>query len=189
MNSIADFRRSQKLVRLEVPVYRTFAKRIQGLGNEEAYSNRPKLVPEVQDTGYFTGAPADDLHPIHRLVSGDKQALVELYDRFSSLVYSLALRILGDEDSAENVLQEVFLSLWRGTEVCYQSQESFSVWLTFVTRRVAMDQLQIGKRLEPPEDLVFTYSQHSEHQYVIEVGKGRRFTGRFNSRPHSATAA
>jgi len=45
--------------------------------------------------------------------SGDQSALAELYDRYSSVVYAVALRVLGDTMAAEDVLQEVFLQLWR----------------------------------------------------------------------------
>ena len=45
--------------------------------------------------------------------SGDQSAMAELYDRYSSVVYAVALRVLGDTGAAEDVLQEVFLQLWR----------------------------------------------------------------------------
>ena len=47
-----------------------------------------------------------------RLAEGDEQALGEIYDRFSPLVYGLALRVIGDARAAEDVTQEVFLQLW-----------------------------------------------------------------------------
>jgi len=39
--------------------------------------------------------------------------MAQLYDRYSSLVYSVALRVLGDTGTAEDILQEVFMQLWR----------------------------------------------------------------------------
>ena len=45
--------------------------------------------------------------------SGDQKAMGQLYDRYSSMVYAVALRVLGDAGAAEDVLQEVFMQLWR----------------------------------------------------------------------------
>lgn len=43
--------------------------------------------------------------------SGDEQAMEQLYERYSAIVYSVALRILGDTGAAEDILQEVFMQL------------------------------------------------------------------------------
>ncbi len=45
--------------------------------------------------------------------SGDEQAMAQLYERYSAIVYSVALRVLGDTGAAEDILQEVFMQLWR----------------------------------------------------------------------------
>ena len=47
------------------------------------------------------------------LKAGDQSAVAQLYDRYSAVVYAVALRVLGDTGAAEDVLQEVFLQLWR----------------------------------------------------------------------------
>jgi len=49
-----------------------------------------------------------DLALVTGLKSGDQGAMAQLYDRYSSLVYAVALRVLGDTGAAEDVLQEVF---------------------------------------------------------------------------------
>ena len=45
--------------------------------------------------------------------SGDQKAMAQLYDRYSAMVYAVALRVLGNAGAAEDVLQEVFMQLWR----------------------------------------------------------------------------
>jgi len=58
------------------------------------------------------GTPADAAL-IARIRSGEQDAMAELYDRYAALVYSVALRVLADTGAAEDVLQEVFMQLWR----------------------------------------------------------------------------
>jgi RNA polymerase sigma-70 factor (ECF subfamily) len=54
-----------------------------------------------------------DVSLVWGIRSGDESAMAALYDRYSSLVYAVALRVLGDTGAAEDVLQEVFMQLWR----------------------------------------------------------------------------
>ena len=56
---------------------------------------------------------ASDVSLVWAIRSGDESAMATLYDRYSSLVYAVALRVLGDTGAAEDVLQEVFMQLWR----------------------------------------------------------------------------
>ena len=56
----------------------------------------------------------DDAALIARLRGGDDKAMADLYDRYSSIVYGVALRVLGDTTAAEDILQEVFLQLCGG---------------------------------------------------------------------------
>ena len=53
---------------------------------------------------------------ISRIRAGDEDALAALHDRYAQVVYSVALRVLGDTSQAEDILQEIFLQLWRRPE-------------------------------------------------------------------------
>jgi len=55
----------------------------------------------------------DDAAILSAIRAGDENAMAALYDRYSAVVYSVALRVLGDTGAAEDVLQEVFMQLWR----------------------------------------------------------------------------
>ena len=67
-------------------------------------------------------------------------ALSELYDRYSRTVYGVGLKILGGERSvAEELVQDVFLKVWRSSKTFDASRASFSTWLYRVTRSVAID--------------------------------------------------
>jgi len=56
---------------------------------------------------------ASDLSLVAGIRAGDDSAMAQLYDRYSSIVYAVALRVLGDTGAAEDVLQDVFMQLWR----------------------------------------------------------------------------
>jgi RNA polymerase sigma-70 factor (ECF subfamily) len=56
---------------------------------------------------------AEDVESLRRLISGDQWAAAGLYDRHSRALYSLILRIVGEETEAEDVLQEVFVQAFR----------------------------------------------------------------------------
>jgi RNA polymerase sigma-70 factor (ECF subfamily) len=86
--------------------------------------------------------------------SGDESAMAALYDRYSSLVYSVALRVLGDTGVAEDILQEVFMQLWRNPGRFDASRGNLAPWLAVITRNRAIDSL---RKLRPEtgiEDLV-----------------------------------
>jgi len=74
--------------------------------------------------------------------SGDEQAMAQLYERYSGIVYSVALRILGDTGAAEDILQEVFMQLWRSPDMFEATRGSLPGWLAVVTRNRAIDSLR-----------------------------------------------
>jgi RNA polymerase sigma-70 factor, ECF subfamily len=75
------------------------------------------------------------------LKAGNQAALGTLYDRYATLVYRLALRVLGNSQEAEDLTQEIFLILWKGSN--YQpSRGSLSSFLTTLTRSRAIDRLR-----------------------------------------------
>src|SRR5947208_5189657 len=74
--------------------------------------------------------------------SGDESAMARLYDKYSSIVYSVALRVLGDTGVAEDVLQEVFMQLWRNPGVFDSSRGNMAAWLAVIARNRAIDSLR-----------------------------------------------
>src|SRR5438093_1536066 len=77
-----------------------------------------------------------------RVGKGDHQAFNELYHRTSSLLYTLALRILNDRDEATDLLQEVYLEVWHKVVHYDPGRGSPMAWLVTITRSRAIDRLR-----------------------------------------------
>jgi RNA polymerase sigma-70 factor, ECF subfamily len=80
---------------------------------------------------------------VQRLLQRDVGAFEELYDRHSRIVYSLVLRILQQASTAEEVVQDVFLQLWRNAALYDRSRGPFVPWLLTLARNRALDQLRL----------------------------------------------
>jgi RNA polymerase sigma-70 factor (ECF subfamily) len=81
-----------------------------------------------------------------RLAMRDIKAFETLYDRYGTLVYSTALRVVGDVQLAEDIAQEVFLRIWRRPEHYVPQRGRFVTWLLSVARNGAVDQIRIRGR-------------------------------------------
>jgi len=87
------------------------------------------------------GGPAD-IALVSAMRLGSEDALAQLYDRYSPVVYSVALRVLGDTGAAEDLLQEVFLQLWRNPGLFDSSRGNLGPWLAVIARNRAIDVLR-----------------------------------------------
>jgi RNA polymerase sigma-70 factor (ECF subfamily) len=117
-----------------------------------------------------------DLAIVTGLKSGDQRAMAELYDRYSSVVYSVALRVLGDTGAAEDVLQEVFLQLWRKPSAFDAARGSLGSWLSVITRNRAIDTLRKRRPETDIEDVVLSvapdFAGDAERARAAEKARG-----------------
>jgi RNA polymerase sigma-70 factor (ECF subfamily) len=98
-----------------------------------------------------------------RVVGGDHRALDEVYDQFSSFVYGLALRVIGDARAAEDVSQDVFVWFWQHAASFDPARGSLRTWLGTLTHRRAVDHVrreearrrraerEAGRAVAPPD--------------------------------------
>ena len=87
-------------------------------------------------------AELDDEELMQRLGYRDLRAFRALYDRYGNLVYSAALRVVRDAHIAEDMVQEIFLRIWRKPDSYVAQRGRFVTWLTSVTRNRAVDEVR-----------------------------------------------
>ncbi len=85
---------------------------------------------------------ADDMRLVARIRAGEQDAMSELYDRYGKIVYAVALRVLQDAAAAEDMLQDVFLQLWRNPNAFDASRGSLAAWLAVIARHRSIDRLR-----------------------------------------------
>lgn len=93
-----------------------------------------------------TLAELSDAELIGRAGEGEARALEVLYDRYSSVVFSFALRLVGDRQLAEEVLQEVFFRAWQQGGSFSQKRGTFITWLLSITHNLAIDEIRKRRR-------------------------------------------
>jgi RNA polymerase sigma-70 factor, ECF subfamily len=101
--------------------------------------------------------------------SGNQDAMAQLYDRYSSVVYAVALRVLGDTAAAEDVLQEIFMQLWRNPGAFDASRGNLAPWLAVITRHRAVDVL---RKRRPQTEISETLISF-EHDLAGDADRGR----------------
>jgi len=97
-----------------------------------------------------------DLALVSAIRSGDQNAMASLYDRYSPVVYAVALRVLGDTGAAEDIQQDVFMQLWRNPGAFDASRGNLGAWLAVITRNRAIDALRKRRPETDPEDVVLS---------------------------------
>jgi RNA polymerase sigma-70 factor (ECF subfamily) len=87
--------------------------------------------------------PGGDADLLRRMAAGDEQALGALYDRWSGLVHSVVLRVVGDADDAEELVEETFWQAWRQAGRYDASRGGISGWLVVIARSRALDRVRL----------------------------------------------
>jgi RNA polymerase sigma-70 factor (ECF subfamily) len=124
----------------------------------------------------FSPKGSDEVSPdatlMQQLLRRDVSAFEELYARHSRIVYSLVLRILRQGSTAEEVVQDVFLQLWRNSAQ-YELSRPFVPWLLTLARNRALDQLRLKserqrRREEQTEEFPQIASPVPEYERALD---------------------
>jgi RNA polymerase sigma-70 factor (ECF subfamily) len=102
----------------------------------------------------------DDPSLLALVRKGDEQAMASLFDRYSKVVYSVALRVLRDPAAAEDVLQEIFMQVWRNPGSFTSTRGSLGGWLAVVARNRSIDTLRRRRPTDSVDDVVLASSSN-----------------------------
>jgi RNA polymerase sigma-70 factor (ECF subfamily) len=95
-----------------------------------------------------------EIELLRRVGQGDRESFEKLYDRLSGVLYSAAYRVLNNEASAEDVLQDVFVQIWEKAPLYNPAIGKPLTWALTLTRNKAIDRLRSTHRRSQLEDKV-----------------------------------
>jgi RNA polymerase sigma-70 factor, ECF subfamily len=131
-----------------------------------------------RETGLVNSPPPseqDDAALLNRVQRGDEDAMAALYDRYSKIVYSVALRVLRDPAAAEDVLQEIFMQIWRNPDGFVATRGSFGGWLAVVSRNRSIDSLRRKRPTESVDDVAlasnYNLADEAERNSLMEKAR------------------
>lgn len=116
---------------------------------------------------------------MHRLVAGDERAIRTVYSRFGRSVYTLALRLLGSAEAAEELTQDVFLAAWRKGSRFDSTRGRLSTWLMAIAHNLAVDRLRHERGAGRPtlvlvEEVPESAATDDEEGALLERDRARR---------------
>jgi RNA polymerase sigma-70 factor (ECF subfamily) len=123
-------------------------------------------------TGRYGEGESSDSALVERFLRKDVSAFEELYDRHSRVVYALVVRILQQGSTAEEVVQDVFLHLWRNAGQYQSSRGPFVPWLLTLARNRALDQLRLKserqRRREDQAEEIPAIAQSPDYEKALD---------------------
>lgn len=88
----------------------------------------------------------EDAQLVARMAQGDKQAFAEIYDRFSRPLYATALRVVSDATEAQDVVHDVFVTLWEKASTFQSERGTAFGWAVTLVRNRAIDRVRMRRR-------------------------------------------
>ncbi|MBT8282535.1 MAG: RNA polymerase sigma factor [Muriicola sp.] len=95
----------------------------------------------------------DDSLQINRLKNGDKDALYSLYDKYSGALYGVVLRMCRNKELSEDLLQEVFVTIWKKIDQFDPDKGKFYTWAYRIARNKTLNALRKTDPLIQKEDM------------------------------------
>lgn len=114
---------------------------------------------------------------IKHLQTGDKAAFKKLYDSYSGALYGVALKIVKDEELAQDVLQDSFVKIWKSLSSYDASKSRIFTWMMRIVHNTALDLLRrkdMKHEIQMKDDYVFQNEQSEDGNAIIEAGDLRK---------------
>ena len=121
---------------------------------------------------HAAGEPSSDEMLIARIAGGDRLAMQTLFARHRTAVYRWLLRMVGNEATAEDLLSDVFLDVWRQADR-FQARSSVSTWLMAIARFKALSARRVRKDAELDETIEATVADPSDNPEIMLQKKNR----------------
>lgn len=121
--------------------------------------------------------PQDLTYLMSRIGGGDRSALRQLYDATSAKLFGVCLRILSDREEAEDVLQEVFVTVWRRADRFDATRASVMTWVSTIARNRSIDRLRARGPLayaEPVEEMEIADKAPGAEALMVVAGEDGR---------------
>lgn len=134
----------------------------------------------VHDNGREPPPTLDDDDLAARVAGGDTAAFSVLYDRYVGAVYGLTVHLLGTAE-AEEIVQEVFLSLWHKAHQFDATRGSFAAWFMSIARHRALRALRARnrqRRVQAAEEIDQLLAHASAEAFDIEEQAWQQERGR-----------
>ncbi|MEO5716940.1 MAG: sigma-70 family RNA polymerase sigma factor [Chthoniobacterales bacterium] len=93
-----------------------------------------------------SAAQLEEIDLLRRIGQGDRASFEQFYDRFSRVLFSIAFRLLRNEQAAEDVLQEVFVQIWKKAPLYDPTRGKPMTWAVTLTRHRAIDIIRSTQR-------------------------------------------
>jgi RNA polymerase sigma-70 factor (ECF subfamily) len=114
----------------------------------------------------------EDAALLEAVAQGNQDAMAAVFDRYSRIVYCIALRVLHDPSLAEDVMQEVLLQVWKRPQSFVAQRGNLSAWLSVVARNRAIDVLRKRSQMDPLGELPLPdphdMAHESEQGWLLE---------------------
>jgi RNA polymerase sigma factor (sigma-70 family) len=121
---------------------------------DEHFYVRTSTVARPSSPPVESGTVSSEIQLFEGLLRGDPAALTEIYDRYHRAVFGVAFRVTTDRTHAEDVVQEVFVALWKKPDAYNPARGSLGTWLMSASHHKSVDLIRREESLRRRRDVV-----------------------------------